>query len=377
MDIVNITELTEEGLRQAVSASLKAIFSELPWLSGWSLVFGTEKDSSGGDLELDLVLPGGRKARLVVGCKRELRPGQFVAFAARPRPEKTEKLHSLHLLALPWASPRMAELCRAAGWNWLDLAGNCRIEIPGFLFIERLGKEPIHGRTRPKANLSTDEAGRVLRLVLAPASAGRLWTQRTIQRSCAPEVSIGLVNKLVRGLLDEAYLESAVEGGLRLREPESLLAAWSEVYRFDRHVRRGYFTLLSGARLLDALAGFGKDAEGRFALAVFSAADYQVPAVRQAKTWLYVSETLEAEFRSRIEAKPVDSGENLVVLFPSDEGIFFGLDADASGEEGLPCTNAVQTYLDLSHAGGRGAEAADAILSRCLRPAWKGERISS
>jgi hypothetical protein len=373
-NIMNITMLTGEALQRATAATLKGIFSELDWLSGWKVE--TEKDPSQGDLHLELSLPGGKKARLRVECKKDLRPGQFAAFAAKTRPFGEKKFLILPLLALPWMSPRMAQLCRAASWSWLDMAGNCRIEIPGFLFIERLGKEPIHSRDRPKVNLSTDEAGRLLRLLLAPENSGKLWTQRTIQRSCVPEVSLGLVNKLVRGLLDEAQLERVSAGGLRLREPESLLSAWSAVYRFNRHVRRGYFTLLSGSGLIEALADFAKNNVERIALAAFSAADYQAPSVRQAKTWLYLSEALEAEFRSRLEAKPVDSGENLVVLFPSDEGIFFGLDTDSAGKKGFPCTNAVQTYLDLSHAGGRGAEAADAILSRCLKPAWKSERVA-
>jgi hypothetical protein len=30
----------------------------------------------------------------------------------------------------------------------------------------------------------------------------------------------------------------------------------------------------------------------------------------------------------------------------------------------------VQTYVDLAHAGGRGEEAAEAILNQRLKPAW-------
>jgi hypothetical protein len=70
-----------------------------------------------------------------------------------------------------------------------------------------------------------------------------------------------------------------------------------------------------------------------------------------------------------MEAKPVDSGENLVVLIPDDRGVFYRVE---TGSQRLVCTNAVQTYVDLAHAGGRGEEAAEAILRQRLIPAWSG-----
>jgi hypothetical protein len=57
-------------------------------------------------------------------------------------------------------------------------------------------------------------------------------------------------------------------------------------------------------------------------------------------------------------AKPVDSGENLVVLIPDDDGVFYSGDGGTIAGNRMSCTNAVQTYADLYHCGGRGAEAA-------------------
>ena len=44
---------------------------------------------------------------------------------------------------------------------------------------------------------------------------------------------------------------------------------------------------------------------------------------------------------------------------------FFGLDIIAREP------NPVQTYLDLFHCGGRGEEAAEALLEQNLKRAWK------
>ena len=80
---------------------------------------------------------------------------------------------------------------------------------------------------------------------------------------------------------------------------------------------------------------------------------------------------LESEFQSVLEAKPVDSGENLVVLIADDGGVFYRMDV---GNSRLACTNSVQTYVDCAHSGGRGAEAAEAVLQQRLKPAWIASR---
>ncbi len=61
---------------------------------------------------------------------------------------------------------------------------------------------------------------------------------------------------------------------------------------------------------------------GGFAVyAAFSAAGFQAPHVRQPETWLYVREQDISLFEELVEAKRVDSGENLVVLIPDDDGV--------------------------------------------------------
>jgi hypothetical protein len=75
----------------------------------------------------------------------------------------------------------------------------------------------------------------------------------------------------------------------------------------------------------------------------------------------------EQGFQAATEATRVDSGENLVVLIPDDVGVFYRTEP---GSHRLANTNAMQTYLDLTYAGGRGEEAAAALLRQRLEPAW-------
>jgi hypothetical protein len=76
-----------------------------------------------------------------------------------------------------------------AGWSWFDLAGNCHLSVPDAFQIERTGQPPIHRLPKSGANLSTPEAARILRALLATDNAGRKWTQRdcsfTLDRTSA------------------------------------------------------------------------------------------------------------------------------------------------------------------------------------------------
>lgn len=370
--IVNVGRGHESALERDLTQALVELLSSVPWLQRWRIEL-----NKAGDPEWDLVasgpVSGGGKAVLCVECKSiNFQPSQFSGLVDRPCPAP-KNAASAKVLAMPRVSPRMAALCQENGWSWYDLAGNCRLELPGILLIERSGKEPIKPQPRSGANLSTPEAARVVRALLAPENAGQRWTQRDMVANFAdlvprvPAPSLALVNKVVQHLRDQAFLEQLPNRGFRVRDFEGLLQAWRAAYRFDRHSRRPYFTLLQGRVFQERLRALEPESEGRLAYAAFSAADLQAPAVRQPRTWLYLDSNIEQAFQSAVEAKPVDSGENVVVLIPDDPGVFYRAEA---GSNRVACTNAVQTYVDLAHAGGRGEEAADAMLQQRLKPAW-------
>jgi hypothetical protein len=315
-------------------------------------------------------------------CKNEFRPSQFSRLVECSSLTKNINRDAVMVLAVPSISVRVTELCEEHGWGWIDLAGNYRIDIPSLLHLECSGHPPVHNTPKPVANLSTREACRVIRALLSPENAGMRWTQRHLVEHFKlfekpiPSPSLGLVNKIVRHLRDEAYIEALSDSGFRVLEPQKLLVAWRDVYRFSRHKQLKYFSLFNHKRILAALDELGMCERANVIYASFSAAEYQAPNVRQPKIWLYIQEQNLAAFEHGVEAKQVDSGENLVVLIPDDESIFYQVDKGDDGPQShLACTNAVQTYVDLWNCGGRGKEAADAILEQCLRPMWLAKEI--
>jgi hypothetical protein len=370
-NFVNMKKGSGKALEKALQERFKAVLDSVSWLPNHKLEDVSESPDSGFDFFVTIALPQGGKVAICVECKSEMRPSAFRMVAERIfRPPGRPKV-IIPVLALPWVSPGVAEVCQANQWSWFDLAGNYYLDVPGVLRISHTGNEPTQGRPRPSANLGTAEAARVLRALLMGDPIGRPWTQHALREACRPAVSIGLVNKVVRHLRDEDFLVPGEGGGFRVRDPIKLLSAWSEAYRFGRHARVGYFTLKHGKELQTALERLDREHKDSAAYAAFSAADIQAPHVRHPKTWLYVRESELERFEKRLDAKPVDSGENLVVLVPEDDGVFAGSDAGGKPADRLGATHPVQTYVDLFHAGGRGKEAAEALLEQRIKPDWK------
>jgi hypothetical protein len=251
----------------------------------------------------------------------------------------------------------------------LDLAGNCRIAVPGLFYVDRKGNAPVHQLSRPDANLGTAEAAQVLRALLRPAPEALRWkSQRELQHATEPGVSLGLVNKIVAHLRGEGFLAGDDGDGLRVVDPAKLLFAWRDAYRFDRIPRLELFTLLKAPEIEKVIREVNMDNPANLAWAVFSAAERQAPMVRQPKFWLMAAEESPESLREMLQAKSVDTGANLTLLTAPDRGYL----ANADHKSALAaCTSPLQTYLDTWHAGGRGQEAAEAILDQELRPKWK------
>jgi hypothetical protein len=370
---MNVADLAASALEEALASKLRDFLGGISWLHNWRV----EKASGSGRGRFDLVakIPvRDGEITLHVDCKRELRPSGFLALLQKSPPTARSGYIGVPVLAMPFVSSRLADLCSEHGWGWYDLAGNCHIEAPGLFLLERRGLMPVHRRPRSEANLSTPEAGRIIRALLANGPETR-WTQRGLQEHFGelqhppiPKPSLGLVNKVVRYLRDEAFIEDFEDRGFRLRDPLKLLYAWRDAYRFDRHERRNYFTLLRPAQLRETLYRVELEAGGAAAYAAFSAAEFQAPHVRQPKTWIYLRREHIAQFEGLTNSKIVDSGENVVVLIPDDQGVFYLSEREADGL--MSRTNSVQTYVDLVHCGGRGIEAAEALVEQRLKRKW-------
>lgn len=365
-----------KNLESSLAAKLEEILGRVAWLSSVDVQINPADYDRAFDLLGGIGLPRGNRIELWVECKDMPKPSRFpyVSLENRFRKDGSKSVR-VPTLAAPYISPRMAEMCEKHGWSWFDLAGNCRITVPELLHIERTGNKPVHSRPKKgDANLSTPESARILRVLMAPENAGRRWTQRELRDACEPKVSLGKVNTLVSYLREQAYLLDQNGGGIRMHDYEGLLKEWRDAYAYKEHRQLNCFTLSDRKGVSKKLAeAWSNSAESRVpaCLASFSAADQLAPNVRQSRTWVLVRARDTRGILEILGAKEVDSGANLVLLEAADEGVFDGV---RSGSEGVPTTSALQSYLDLWQAGGRGEEAATAILNQCLKPVWESAR---
>ncbi|HTB80643.1 MAG TPA: hypothetical protein VK717_07125 [Opitutaceae bacterium] len=381
---VNIDRLTSLEVERLCAEKLRALLSEV-FMDSKVDVSDSSAREQGIDFIAKLKVPNGPKLEFLVECKAQPRPSLIpevpggiraanvpaVSIDRRFNPDRSLQSVRSWVYAAPFVSPRLAEVCWERGWGWFDLAGNCRIAVPGLFYMDRKGNQPVHQTSRAEGNLGSPEAAQVVRALLKTEHSGVRWSGPTSQRALKdltePGVSLGLVNKIVAHLRNEGHLAEQADGSLRVTDPEKLLLAWRNAYRFDRIPQKEWFTLLKNADIEKAMREINAGNETRVAWAAFSAAERQAPMVRQPKFWLMAMEDHVDWIREMLKASAVDSGANLTLLIPPDRGYLAG--AKEEDHAGV-CTHPLQTYVDTWHAGGRGQEAADAVLDRRLRPAW-------
>jgi len=73
---------------------------------------------------------------------------------------------------------------------------------------------------------------------------------------------------------------------------------------------------------------------------------------------------------SMLNLKEVESGANVMLLGPYDEGVFYGTQV----VDDIRIVSPLQIYLDLKGYKGRGEEAAEVLLRDVIKPKWSKEK---
>lgn len=348
---------------------LRELLERVPFLR----VASPRKGSPASANELDRadqrvkVALGERAWTLVVQTRRLGQPREvrLAALELRNRvAHATVERPQYGVLLAPYISEASAQICAEAGIGYADLAGNARLSFDQ-VFIETRGAGNPFREKRESRSLFTAKAGRILRVLLTPPL--RPW--KVTELHLVAGVSLGHVSN-VRKLLVDGEWAVARSDGIRLVKPEELARAWQASYTPRLRAQEMAYTLLHGealdtaVRIALAEAGSGAHA----VLASYSAAHWLAPYARQATHYFYADAPGSTVLKRHLGLQPVPSGENVVLLEPREDDVFSGRILAAPG---IWCTGPVQTWLDLSAAGERGAEAAEHLLSEKLLPAWK------
>jgi hypothetical protein len=285
----------------------------------------------------------------------------------------------------PALSSQAQVFCVKNGIDFVDLAGNISINIPGKFTLQRTGIKSREAKTfTPEPRRSVDvfsgRSSRILRILLEKPQgwsvtglARELAAETTRFRETAPgaglefEISLGAVSKAIASL-EEQLLVERQDGNIIVPEPTRLLQEWAEKYRerYRWRLRSSFQTNNPFGRDLAAInGGIQGLTQGIYAFTGAMAASTEAPFVDIEVVDIFLASTQEdSKLRTLDTQTPV--GPALRFISPYDEGVFMY----AKKVGNALVVSDVQAYLDLYARGGRDLKQAEVFLSSSIQKRW-------
>lgn len=331
---------------------LKALPELIPSLEVTKTRIEPKTDNRRADLAVEVATPRGRKRWLWIEVKATLIPAMVRESLRNLKAGFPKERAGYPVLASSFVTPRVREICREEGVGYLDLAGNCYLNLDD-LFVEKVvEKNPFPKPGRP-SSLFSPASSRILRALLEEPD--RKWGLREL--SATTQVSLGQTFKVCRRLLAEQYANKR-EKRLELIEPSKLLDAWREQYTLKKNAQTAYYSFeRTPELLLPRIAALAKENSWRYAITSFAAASIIAPFTRGVgvTTW-YVENALAIDaWVKALDLRPTESGANVILLTPYDPGVFYR----TREANNVRLVGNIQLYLDLYGDPARGKEQAE------------------
>lgn len=299
------------------------------------------------DSRVDAIVHVHRR-RWLIEVKATASPG--IVASAADRTASFAGRNDVAILVVPFMTPAGASTAVERGLNWIDLSGNAYIR-DGDLYVSVQGRpNQFAARGRPPSAFAP-RSSRVARAMLLDPE--RRWRQKELSEHTG--LDAGRVSRVVRRLEHDDLI---VRDGtlVRPRDPDLLLDAWADDYRFDRHdIITGHVSG-SGIELTRELDQRLRDAGVDHAFTGLPAAW----ALERFARFRLISVYVHNDPRSAadvLQLRRDERGANVQLVGPNDLGVFEGQhDIDA-----LPCVSNVQVYLDLLALPERAHEAAEQL----------------
>ncbi|WP_313682859.1 type IV toxin-antitoxin system AbiEi family antitoxin [Pantoea sp.] len=187
---------------------------------GFSLTYVNSSEGAGHDYCAELIAPNGERVHLALEVK----------YIHRKQTLLTAKERMTHDAGgLPWLlvcnrlTPDLAAFCASQKINYLDSAGNTRIQVPGlYLMVEGRYEK----KTVPSGSKMAEGVMKLLFVLLSDPD-----TLNNTYRSLAElsGISLGMVSKAFGYLENQRYYRKA-QGGRRLMKEDELVALWINDY---------------------------------------------------------------------------------------------------------------------------------------------------
>jgi hypothetical protein len=296
-----------------------------------------------------------KKYTLLVEIKSNGQPRMIRDAVARLAMGKGKYANPYGVILAAYISEESAAICKNAGVGYLDLKGNCYLAFDS-VYIERIGI-PNDSERRDLKYMYSPKAERVLRVLLKDVS--KPWKIKELAQSSG--VSLGHASN-VKARLEQGEFLDAGSGGIQITRPRKLLEEWAKNYSLRRSETHRFWSPLKLAELEAELCSYAKKEASQCALTGFSAGAIYAPMVLQPRLFAYYSGDI-IKLAEALRLKTVESGENVQLMSPYDDGVFI----DSRKLHGNILVSPAQAYLDLVALGGRGGEAAKSIMEQVLK----------
>lgn len=382
-------ENAEIKLEQEVIRSLQEQepFVQLPSVEATQII-----GSEGLPFDIQFELRSGDTRMLVYGeVKSAFTPKQLADLKPWIQRLKNIKSDAIFAVIAPALSPQAQNYCLENEINFLDIAGNISINVPGRFVLQRVGlRQQNRKRTDQEpprqANVFSGRFSRVVRVLLEKpktwtlteiaaeldrqSDVNPLLSRFTMDRTEATDfrISLGSISKALASLEDQLLVRRR-NSAVLVPEPQRILKAWAEKYRerYRWRLRQSFRLKRPIANGLEELANLLMNSEiGPFAVTGPAAASLCAPFVDRGAVDIFLSSISSA--RPILEAMNASvDGPEVRFVEPYDWGVF--LYADVATD--IPVVSNIQAYLDLYAQGGRDQKQAAYLLENVIVPRWR------
>ncbi|MBU0506451.1 MAG: type IV toxin-antitoxin system AbiEi family antitoxin [bacterium] len=266
---------------------------------------------------------------------------------------------SYGVVVAPYISDNAAKICKEMNVGYFDLSGNCYLQF-GNVLIEKTGKPNKSIIKRKQRTLFSNKAARIIRILLS--NTKKAWGVRELATEA--DVSPSYVSKIKQFLIGQEWIDISKEE-IVLNNPKEILDEWVRARRFIETGTLKYFTLKKPHEIEKDLSSYCKKNSISFALTGFSAAIRYAPMVPSNRVVAYVTGDI-SKITKDLDLKLVDSGANIELIIPKDEGVFY----NSQIIDDIQLVSPIQTYIDLINVRGRGEEAANAVFEKKVSSLW-------
>jgi Transcriptional regulator, AbiEi antitoxin, Type IV TA system len=305
------------------------------------------------DLNVDLVGMDTAGRRWLFEVKASSRADQVARAAAQLLSHADRD--TIPVLVVPYMTPGGAEAADRVGLNWIDLSGNARVRAPGLHIRVQGHPNQFPSRGRPSSAFAPKSARIARALLLDPS---RWWRQKDLVD--ATGLNDGNVSRVTRRLNDDLLLEQQGRE-FRPRDPDLLLDAWANDYRFSSHDIVTVHYSGNGIELARTLDEQLTASNTHHAFTGLPAAWLIDEFARFRLTTVYVDAD-PRDVAAQLDLRRAAKGANVQLVGPNDVGVFAG----ESDHNGVPCVSPVQVYLDLLQLPERATDAAEHLRAHHL-----------